>query len=53
MKNLKSIEVTVKPIFAWYDMWVGLFWDRNKKWLYIFPIPMFGLVLKFKTEYYE
>ena len=34
-------------IFAWYDFWIGLFWDRKKHWLYIFPIPMVGIVLKF------
>jgi hypothetical protein len=39
----------VKLIFAWYDFWVGLFWDKKKRWLYIFPIPCFGLVIQFKT----
>jgi len=33
----------VKPIFAWYDFWVGFYWDKKKRNLYIFPIPMFGL----------
>ncbi len=37
----------VKFIFAWYDFWMGLFWDRQRKWLYIFPLPMLGMVLKF------
>lgn len=38
--------MTVKPIFAWYDFWVGLFVDRAKRRLYIFPVPMFGLVVE-------
>ncbi|MDA3866534.1 MAG: hypothetical protein PF489_07280 [Salinivirgaceae bacterium] len=34
-------------IFAWYDLWIGLFWDRKKKWLYFLPFPMVGVILKF------
>lgn len=37
----------VAPIFAWYDIWVGFFWDSKKRWLYFFPIPMVGLIFKF------
>lgn len=36
----------MKLIFHWYDFYFGFFWDENKKWLYIFPIPMFGLLIK-------
>lgn len=36
-------------IFAWYDLWIGLFYDRKNKWLYIFPVPCIGIVIKFKT----
>lgn len=42
MKNIK-----VSLLFAWYDLWVGLFYDKKKQWLYILPIPMFGIILKF------
>lgn len=40
---------TVKPIFAWYDIWVGAFWDAAKRRLYIFPVPMFGVVIQFEA----
>lgn len=40
----------IKFLFAWYDLWIGAFWDSKKKWLYIFPIPMFGFILEFKKE---
>lgn len=36
----------ITPIFAWYDLWVGAFWDRGKRRLYVFPIPMFGFVVE-------
>ena len=36
----------IEPIFAWYDFWVGVFWDRARRKLYIFPVPMFGIVIE-------
>lgn len=35
----------IKPIFAWFDLWVGVFIDLPKKRIFIFPVPMFGIVL--------
>lgn len=29
----------LKVSFAWYDLWIGLFVDTNKKKLYFCPIP--------------
>ena len=40
----------IKAIFSWYDFWVGLFWDRAKKILYFFPVPMFGIKINCKKE---
>ena len=42
--------VTVKPIFAWYDLWVGAFWDRKQRKLYILPLPMLGVVIEFNPK---
>jgi hypothetical protein len=39
--------VRIKPIFAWYDLWVGVFWDRAKLRLYVLPLPCVGIVLDF------
>lgn len=38
--------MTVKPIFAWFDFWVGLFWDSGNRRLYVFPVPMLGIVIQ-------
>ena len=37
----------VRLIFAWYDLWVGAFWDSGKRRLYILPLPCIGVVVQF------
>jgi len=36
-----------RPIFAWYDLWVGAFWDQAKRRLYVLPLPCVGIVIDF------
>jgi hypothetical protein len=40
----------VRPIFAWYDLWVGIFWDRHRRRLYILPVPTLGIVIEFRED---
>jgi hypothetical protein len=40
----------IRPIFKWFDMWIGIFIDTKKRILYIFPVPMIGLKVEFESE---
>lgn len=37
----------IRPYFRWYDMWMGLYWDRTDKCLYIGYLPMLGIKIAF------
>jgi len=39
--------MTIRPIFAWYDFWIGGFWDRKKRRLYLM-VPFVGIVIQFR-----
>lgn len=32
-------KLRVRVRFRWYDLWIGAYWDRNWKHLYICPLP--------------
>ena len=40
----------IKPIFAWYDCWIGFYYDRAAKVLYLFAVPMLGLKISRKEN---
>jgi hypothetical protein len=50
---------SVKVFFAWYDIWVGVFWDKKKRSLYICFVPMVVVCLTWPkpddlpTPYYQ
>lgn len=37
----------IKPLFAWYDLWIGAYWDRSARRLYVLPLPCVGVVFDF------
>src|SRR5215467_5853069 len=37
----------IKPIFAWYDLWIGVYYDQKGRKLYILPLPSIGIVIEF------
>jgi hypothetical protein len=41
-------QMKIRPLFAWYDLWIGAFWDQNKRKLYILPLPCIGVVISFR-----
>ena len=40
----------VSMFFAWYDFWIGWFWDSKKRVLYICLIPMVVVKIEQRTE---
>jgi hypothetical protein len=31
--------MTISIRFAWYDLWVGAYWDTDGRTLYVCPLP--------------
>ena len=40
----------IQFIFAWFDFWIGIFYDQKKHWIYLFLIPMCGIIIKLKKK---
>jgi hypothetical protein len=40
----------IQFLFKWYDLWVGIFYDRKNRWIYILPFPTVGIILKLPTS---
>ena len=46
----------IRPVWAWYDLWIGFFWDRERRRLYWLPVPTLGFRLDWRDaegEYWE
>ncbi len=39
----------IRPLVAWYDLWVGAYWDKARRRLYVLPVPCLGVVIDFET----
>ena len=40
----------VRPFFRWYDLWIGAYWDRVNRTLYVCPVPCVGLKIDFRPR---
>ena len=47
-ENSGTSAMKVSFFFAWYDFWIGAFWDRQKRILYV--CPMFCCVFKIEKR---
>lgn len=48
---MKRIKISV--VCAWYDFWVGIYWDIRKRRLYLLPVPCLGIVIQFPEGLYK
>jgi hypothetical protein len=42
--------LTIWFFFRWYDLWIGLYIDRPNRTIYICPVPMFGVKIRWRFE---
>jgi len=38
--------MTIRVVFAWYDFWIGVYYDRDRRRLFVFPVPMVGMCIE-------
>ena len=43
----------LRPVFAWYDIWIGAYWDRKTRRLFLFALPCFGFVFDWSATISE
>ena len=42
----------VTTFFRWYDLWIGAYWDRKGRDLYVCPLPMVGVKIHIPARTY-
>lgn len=43
-------SVTITPFFRWYDLWVGVYIDRDNGACYVCPLPMVGIKILYRRR---
>lgn len=50
MKDIKIFQTKrIRLSFAWYDLWVGAFVDKQNHKLYICPLPTILITINFAS----
>ena len=49
MRGIRK-RIKVNFIFKWFDFWVGIFCDTQRKRLYFLPLPMCGICIVLATK---
>lgn len=47
------MKLKLKPVVAWYDLWLGAYWDRKTRTLYVLPLPCLGVSIQFIAKPYQ
>lgn len=48
---MRILPKRIRLLFAWYDMWIGAFWDAKNGRLYLLPFPCVGVILEYGNEW--
>lgn len=40
--------MSIRVFIAWYDLWMGAYWDAKKRTLYVCPLPC--VVIKLSSK---
>ena len=48
VRDRRATGMKIRPIFAWYDLWVGIYIDRENRRVYVLPVPCFGIVIDWR-----
>ena len=47
---MKAPHVWISLFFRWYDLWFGVYIDTRHNTVYICPVPMFGVKIRWRME---
>lgn len=42
--------MSVRVKFAWYDLWIGAYWDRKNRVFYVCLLPMLLIEMRANRE---